>query len=189
MRPFVQASPRLLPRKDGSRNALLIASRALILIPIIAVYSGCYHYHLRANGDKLNSSSFRKTLGSSDPGQRLRIRRASRSKRRPGQRCYSRRLHGQWIVRGGNHILVGRRGGQGIQFRALVASKGRLALCKGAARHRTERAAGFSDPTWPLCGAAATFEAGAGWFHPQNRSRILMGSVATESAASAECRP
>src|SRR5215470_7350977 len=39
--------------------------RAVLLIALTTLYSGCYHYHMRANGDKVNSSYFRKTLSSS----------------------------------------------------------------------------------------------------------------------------
>src|ERR1700754_1353972 len=42
-------------------------SSAVALLALIAISSGCYHHHLRANGDRANSSPFRKTLGISRP--------------------------------------------------------------------------------------------------------------------------
>jgi len=38
---------------------------ALALVVLIGISSGCYHHHLRANGERVNSSPFRKTLTSS----------------------------------------------------------------------------------------------------------------------------
>ena len=40
-------------------------SSAVALIALIVVSSGCYHHHLRANGERVNSSPFRKSLDSS----------------------------------------------------------------------------------------------------------------------------
>lgn len=40
------------------------------LLALIASSSGCYHYHLRASGNKANSSYFRKTLDPSSEGRR-----------------------------------------------------------------------------------------------------------------------
>ncbi|MGA9772436.1 MAG: hypothetical protein WBV94_25610 [Blastocatellia bacterium] len=40
-------------------------SNALALAVLIVISSGCYHHHLRANGERVNSSPFRKTLDSS----------------------------------------------------------------------------------------------------------------------------
>ncbi|MEK6405655.1 MAG: hypothetical protein AABN34_01690 [Acidobacteriota bacterium] len=45
-------------------------SCAVALVALIGVYSGCYHHHLRANGDRVNSSYFRKTLDSPSGGKR-----------------------------------------------------------------------------------------------------------------------
>jgi len=44
------------------REILPAACRAAPLVVFILIYSGCYHYHIRANGDRLNSSYFRRTL-------------------------------------------------------------------------------------------------------------------------------
>jgi hypothetical protein len=69
MRPFAGRLAKLRVNRflEGRKGILLFATwRVVPLIALIALYSGCYHYHLRANGDKLNSSSFRKTLGPSD---------------------------------------------------------------------------------------------------------------------------
>lgn len=41
-------------------------SNAVALIAFIVIYSGCYHHHLRANGERVNSSPFRKTFDSSE---------------------------------------------------------------------------------------------------------------------------
>ena len=46
-------------------------SSAIALIVLIVISSGCYHHHLRANGERVNSSPFRKTLDSS--GGRKRV--------------------------------------------------------------------------------------------------------------------
>ncbi|HKQ05166.1 MAG TPA: hypothetical protein VJ464_08550 [Blastocatellia bacterium] len=43
---------------------------AVALIALIAISSGCYHYHLRASGNRANSSYFRKTLDPSSEGRR-----------------------------------------------------------------------------------------------------------------------
>jgi hypothetical protein len=65
MRPLAQASgfsrEQHLRISEARRSAFFL-QRALILIILIALCSGCYHYHIRANGDRLNSSYFRKTL-------------------------------------------------------------------------------------------------------------------------------
>lgn len=45
-------------------------SCAVALLALIGVSSGCYHHHLRAKGDRVNSSYFRKTLNSSSQGKR-----------------------------------------------------------------------------------------------------------------------
>ncbi|MFL6275421.1 MAG: hypothetical protein ACJ74G_09430 [Blastocatellia bacterium] len=45
-------------------------SSAIALIALIAITSGCYHYHLRASGNRANSSYFRKTLDPSSEGRR-----------------------------------------------------------------------------------------------------------------------
>lgn len=45
-------------------------SCAVALVALIGVSSGCYHHHLRANGDRANSSYFRKTLASPSGGKR-----------------------------------------------------------------------------------------------------------------------
>ncbi|HKP85765.1 MAG TPA: hypothetical protein VJZ26_06700 [Blastocatellia bacterium] len=38
---------------------------AAALVALICISSGCYHHHLRASGERVNSSPFRKTLDSS----------------------------------------------------------------------------------------------------------------------------
>ena len=45
-------------------------SSFLALIALISLSSGCYHYHLRASGNRVNSSYFRKTLDPSSEGKR-----------------------------------------------------------------------------------------------------------------------
>lgn len=45
-------------------------SCTVALVALIAVSSGCYHHHLRANGDRVNSTYFRKTLDSPSGGKR-----------------------------------------------------------------------------------------------------------------------
>jgi len=42
----------------------------IALLTLIAISSGCYHYHLRASGNRANSSYFRKTLDPSSEGRR-----------------------------------------------------------------------------------------------------------------------
>lgn len=42
---------------------------AVVLFALIGISSGCYHHHLRANGDRVNSSPFRKTLDASGGGK------------------------------------------------------------------------------------------------------------------------
>jgi hypothetical protein len=44
--------------------------RAVAIVALIALSSGCYHHHLRANGDRVNSTYFRKTLNSSNGDKR-----------------------------------------------------------------------------------------------------------------------
>ena len=44
---------------------------AIALAILIVTSSGCYHHHLRANGERVNSSPFRKRLTSSDEGKRV----------------------------------------------------------------------------------------------------------------------
>ena len=43
-------------------SGMLRISHALTFFALICVCSGCYHHRLRANGDRLNSSYFRKTF-------------------------------------------------------------------------------------------------------------------------------
>ena len=43
---------------------------AVALLALIVIASGCYHYHVRASGNKANSSYFRKTLDPSSEGRR-----------------------------------------------------------------------------------------------------------------------
>src|SRR6266496_1595679 len=45
-------------------------SSAIALLALIGLSSGCYHHHLRASGERVNSSPFRATLGSSIGGKR-----------------------------------------------------------------------------------------------------------------------
>jgi hypothetical protein len=45
-------------------------SSAVALVALIGMFSGCYHHHLRASGDRANSSPFRQTLGASGGGKR-----------------------------------------------------------------------------------------------------------------------
>ncbi|MEN3331429.1 MAG: hypothetical protein V7641_794 [Blastocatellia bacterium] len=45
-------------------------SSFLTLIVLIGLSSGCYHHHLRASGNRVNSSYFRKTLDPSSEGRR-----------------------------------------------------------------------------------------------------------------------
>ena len=44
---------------------------AVALVALVGISSGCYHYHLRANGERANSSYFRKTLASPSGGKRI----------------------------------------------------------------------------------------------------------------------
>ena len=46
-------------------------SSAIALAILISISSGCYHHHLRANGERVNSSPFRKTLTSPDERKRV----------------------------------------------------------------------------------------------------------------------
>ena len=43
---------------------------AVALLALLVIASGCYHYHVRASGNKANSSYFRKTLDPSSEGRR-----------------------------------------------------------------------------------------------------------------------
>src|SRR4030095_4475210 len=45
-------------------------SSAVALAVLITISSGCSHYHLRASGERVNSSPFRKTFNSSSRGER-----------------------------------------------------------------------------------------------------------------------
>lgn len=45
-------------------------SSTVALIALIVISSGCYHHHLRANGNPANSSPFRKTLDASSEDKR-----------------------------------------------------------------------------------------------------------------------
>jgi hypothetical protein len=70
MRPSRQASGFSSQRKrisEAPRSGFFLP-RTVILITLVVLCSGCYHYHIRANGDRLNSSYFRKTLVSA-PGK------------------------------------------------------------------------------------------------------------------------
>lgn len=44
-------------------------SSVIALAVLIAISSGCYHHHLRAKGERLNSSPFRKTFDASSKGE------------------------------------------------------------------------------------------------------------------------
>lgn len=46
-------------------------SCAVALVALIGFSSGCYHHHLRANGEPANSSHFRQTLASPSGGKRI----------------------------------------------------------------------------------------------------------------------
>ena len=46
-------------------------SSAVALAVLIFISSGCYHHHLRANGERVNTSPFRKTLDASSEDKRI----------------------------------------------------------------------------------------------------------------------
>lgn len=48
---------------------MLTLARAVAIAALVGVLSGCYHHHLRANGDRANSSYFRATLASPSGGK------------------------------------------------------------------------------------------------------------------------